>query len=154
MKKLLIIPLLMIGVLAFSQCGDVAGFGTAAVHVTYAPWEQGGGAEIGRTGDLNKFSFYTGMDVSSRKELDENKQQMYMMEAKAYGKVGYRIFRIDYILSGSVEQLVGLDTQTGLLLATGIKLLHPLGTKALSIEPMYTINLGWSVQLALHFMLK
>ena len=47
--------------------------------------------------------------------------------------------------------LAGIDLDKGVFSAVGLKLLHPVGSNAISIEPMYVLSQKGEINLQLAF---
>lgn len=135
-----------------AQC-DRENYTTLSGHYIFSPKGNGGGIEMGITGDVSKLNIHFDADFTSM-TLPGNKENIKSVVGTIYTKLGYRIFRIDYLLSGYIDGMVGMDNQKGIFTGMGVQLLHPMGRSAISIEPIYSTTEHFLVQLGIHYMIK
>lgn len=83
----------------------------------------------------------------------ENTYTMQTNSTDIYSYVGWRLFRVDYVVSvfgiagytmGDVEKFQPF---------TSVRVLFPIGQKAVSVEPVYVAGRGLTTRLALHIKL-
>lgn len=125
----------------------------AAIHVSYiAPKSAGAGieyfTELGLTGGIG--AAYTKPRHYTIKQ-GANEYQMQTNSFDIYAHVGWRILRVDYLVSvfGNVGYTMG-DVEN-FQPFTSLKLLFPVGTKAVSVEPVYVFGRGIAGKVSFHF---
>lgn len=125
----------------------------AAIHVSYiAPKSAGVGieyfTELGLTGGIG--TAYTKPRHYTIKQ-GANEYQMQTNSFDIYAHVGWRLLRVDYLVSvfGNVGYTMG-DVEN-FQPFTSLKLLFPVGTKAVSVEPVYVFGRGTGIKASFHF---
>ena len=155
-RVFLTIVLFAQSLIGLSQCDAEPLFNrTLAVHYTYLPAASGVGMEAGLTGMKSNLNVHMGVIAFMQNRASMKESTELPPSGRLYSKVGYRFFRTDYLLSMYGNVLIGMDLDRGFFTAVGIKLLHPLGRNAISIEPIYILsqNREINLQLAFHFIL-
>lgn len=86
-------------------------------------------------------------------KVGENTYQMQSNSFDIYAYVGWRLLRVDYVVSvfGNVGYTMG-DVEK-FQPFTSIKVLFPIGYKAVSFEPVYIFGRGFAPKLSIHFKL-
>ena len=155
-RLFLTIVLIAQSLIGSSQCDAEVLFNrTLAVHYTYLPGANGVGMEAGLTGMDSKLNLHMGVMAFLQNRAYMKESPELSRSGRLYSKMGYRLFRSDYNLSIYSNLLIGMDLDRGLITAVGIKLLHPVGRNAISLEPIYILsqNREINLQLAYHFIL-
>ena len=141
-------------IIGISQC-DGPFNKTLGIHYTWLPGASAVGIEGGLTGNQSKLNAHIGVMAFLNHRSDSKVENDLPPSGRLYSKIGFRFFRADYRLSMYGNFLAGIDLDKGLFTAVGLKLLHPVGMNAISIEPMYVLSQRreLNLQIAFHVIL-
>ena len=154
LKLAFVMILIAPSLFVFSQCDEPFNK-TLGIHYTYMPGASAAGIEFGLTGMESKFNVHFGVMAFLQHDFPGKDSNELPPSGRLYSKVGYRFFRKDYSLSLYGDMLAGIDLDKGLFAAVGLKILHPVGRNAISIEPMYILSAKreLNLQIAFHVIL-
>ncbi len=136
--------------IVFSQC-DGPFNKTLGIHYTYLPGASAVGIEAGLTGNESKLNAHIGVMAFLNHRSHSKVENDLPPSGRLYSKIGYRFLKADYSLSMYGNLLAGIDLDKGFFSAVGLKLLHPVGSNAISIEPMYVLSQKGELNLQLAF---
>lgn len=132
-----------------TDCDDFATV-TASYTATHSSMISLGGdyfTELGITAGIHATHTFGATKVVKQGENE------YIVSGRQVGvsaQLGYRIFRIDYVLSvmGYAGYSMGSDQAFGLF--TSIRILKPMNNWAISVEPMYHQNGKLPIRFSVH----
>ncbi len=137
-------------IIGISQC-DGPFNKTIGIHYTWLPGASAVGIEGGLTGNESRLNAHIGVMAFVSHRSDSKVEHDMPPSGRLYSKIGYRFFRSDYSLSMYGNVLVGIDLDRGFFTAIGLKLLHPVGMNAISIEPIYVLSKKGELNLQVAF---
>lgn len=154
MKKLLFSFILFSSINSMAQRDCITEY-FATVNVNYVlPKSFGAGVDyftkIGLTGGVG--AAYTNPKTYPVK-MGENSYDSIGNSFDIYAYVGYRVWRIDYVVSTFFNAGYTMGNAYKLQPFTSIKILFPIDQKAISIEPVYIFGRGISGKVSFHIKL-
>lgn len=146
--------ILTILICTISKAQDCDNFTSGAISYVFP---KGVSVEGGKTFQIG-FTGAVGFSIQAPKTYQTKTQSGTPIDSVGnfvdiYSYIGWRLLKVDYVISIYANAGAIMGDAAGLKPMASIKFLFPTGNNAISVEPFYIMDRGFSGRLSYHFKL-